>query len=106
MTFHTKFFIGAKSLRIRFDKIDGFTKIYEGTRYLVLFSPERYDKIYNWIKYIISEKSGTTYIIGHKCAKIKVDSYDSLPLENAMNVHDVSVLIKSVFNKHKSKILL
>ena len=31
-----KTFMGAISLRIRFNKIDGFIKIYDGTRYLVL----------------------------------------------------------------------
>ena len=32
--------IGPKPLCIRFDKIDGFIRIYDGTRYLVLFGPE------------------------------------------------------------------
>ena len=32
-----KTFMGAKPLRIRFDEIDGFIKIYDGIRYLVLF---------------------------------------------------------------------
>ena len=31
----------AKLLRIRFDKIDGFIKIYDGTRYLVLFASQK-----------------------------------------------------------------
>ena len=30
-------FIGSKPLCIRFDKIDGFVRIYDGTRYLTLF---------------------------------------------------------------------
>ena len=60
-------------MRIRFDKIDGFINIYDGTRYLVLFGPERYNAIYDWIKYITSEKSGITYNISHNLAKIKVD---------------------------------
>ena len=46
----------AKILRIRFDKIDGFIKSYDETRYLVLFGPKRYDEIYDQIKYIITEK--------------------------------------------------
>ena len=37
--------IGAKPLRIRFDKIDGFIRIYDGRRYIVLFGPEKYDPI-------------------------------------------------------------
>ena len=49
-----KTFIGPKSLSIRFDKVDGFTKIYDGTRYLVLFAPEKYNAIFNRIKYLIS----------------------------------------------------
>ena len=37
----------AKILRIRFDKIDGFIKSYDETRYLVLFGPKRCDEIYD-----------------------------------------------------------
>ena len=41
-----KILIGAKPLRTRFDKINGFIRIYDGTRYLVLFGSEKYDAIY------------------------------------------------------------
>ena len=41
----------AKPLRIRFDEIDGFIKIYDGIRYLVLFASVLYNEIYNRIKY-------------------------------------------------------
>ena len=51
-----KTFISAKPLRIRFHEIDGFIKIYEGIRYLVLFGPGWYHAIYNRIRYLISEK--------------------------------------------------
>ena len=37
--------ISYKTLRIRFDKIDGSIRVYDGTRYLVLFGPENYDAI-------------------------------------------------------------
>ena len=37
--------IGSKCLRIRFDKIDGFIRIYDGTRYLTLFGTKKYDAI-------------------------------------------------------------
>ena len=36
----------AKTLCIRFDKIDGFIRVYDRTRYLVLFGSEKYDFIY------------------------------------------------------------
>ena len=57
MTFHTTL-IGAKPLHIRFDKIDGFIRVYDGNRYLVLFGLEKYDAIYNRIRYLINQKSG------------------------------------------------
>ena len=56
MTFHIKLLWIQKPLRIRFDEIDGFIKIYYGIRYLVLFSSSWYDKISDRIKYLISKK--------------------------------------------------
>ena len=44
-----KTLIDSKPLRIRFDKIDGFIIIYDGTRYLILFGSEKHDNIYNRI---------------------------------------------------------
>ena len=73
--------IGAKPLRIMFNKVDEFIRVYYGTRYLVLFGPEKYDAIYNRIKYVISQKNGITFVFSHNYAKIKIDSYDFLPLE-------------------------
>ena len=52
--------IGAKSLQIRFDKLRGFIRVYDGTRHLVSFGPEKYDAIYNTTRYLISQKSGIT----------------------------------------------
>ena len=40
-------FIGAKPLCIRFDKVDVFIRVYDPTRYLELFGPEKYDAIFN-----------------------------------------------------------
>ena len=53
MTFHTKILIGVKPLRIRFNKINGFFRIYNRTRYLVLFGDRKFDFIYNRITYLI-----------------------------------------------------
>ena len=83
----------AKPLRITFDKIDGFIRVFDGTRYLVLFGCEKLDSIFNRIRYFISVKSGITYIISHNYAKIKVDSYKSLALEKTMVFHDVIIPI-------------
>ena len=48
--------MGSKPLHIKFDKIDGFIKIYDGIRYLVLFGYWWYHKIFDNIKYLISKK--------------------------------------------------
>ena len=94
--------IGAKPQRVRFDKIDGFIGFYNGTRYLVLFGHEKYDAIYNRIRYLISQKSCITYVISHNYAKIKVDSYDSLPLGKTTTLHNIIILINSVFNRNQN----
>ena len=46
----------SKPLRIWFDKIDGFIKLYNGIRYLALLGHSWYDKICDSIKYLISKK--------------------------------------------------
>ena len=84
-----KTLIGSKPLRIRFDKIDGFIRIYDGSRYLTLFNPEKYDAIYDRYRYLISLKNGITYISSHYYAKVKVVPYDSLPIEKRLTLHDV-----------------
>ena len=74
--------IDPKPLRIRFDKKDEITRIFDRTRYSALLGSGKYDAIYNRIRYLISLKSGITYIFSHYLfAKIKVESYDSLPIE-------------------------
>ena len=41
--------VGAKPLRVRFDEIDGFIRVYDGARYLVLSESEKHDSLYNII---------------------------------------------------------
>ena len=84
--------IGSKPLRIRFDEKDGFIKIYDGTRYLRLFDSKKYHAIYSSIRYHISLKSSITYLFCHHYLKIKVDSYDSLPIEKRLTSHYVIIL--------------
>ena len=38
--------IGPKPVCIRFDKANGFIRVYDGTTYLVLFGDEKYNFIY------------------------------------------------------------
>ena len=84
-----------------FDKVEGFIRVYDGARYLILFGPEKYDAIYNRIRYLISQKKGITYVFCHNYAKIKIESYDSLPLEKTLTLY-IIILIKSVLNKNQN----
>ena len=45
-----KTLIGPKPLQLKFDKMDGLIKIYDGTRYLTLSGSENCDAIYNKIR--------------------------------------------------------
>ena len=67
--------IGLKPLCIRFDKI--------------LLGPEKQDVICNRIRYLLSIKRGITDVFVHYYAKIKVDSYDCLPIEKKLTLHNV-----------------
>ena len=73
--------MSSKPLRIRFDEMHGFIKIYYGIRDLVLFGLESYVAIYNMIGYLLSEKSDLTGSINHNFAGIRIDSYNYLPIE-------------------------
>ena len=73
--------IVAKPLRIMFDKLDGFIRDYDGTKYLVLFSTEKYDVTFDWNKYLIGLKSRIKYFFSHNYAKIKIDSDDDFIFE-------------------------
>ena len=49
-----KALLGSDLTHIRFDEIDGFIRV--GIMFLVLFDPEKYDTIYNRIRYLVSKK--------------------------------------------------
>ena len=76
--FSYKILIGAKTLRIRFDKINGSISIYDESRYLVLLGPKKYDLIYDRIRYLIGLKSNIKYVFFRNYGKVNVDSYESL----------------------------
>ena len=59
--FHTTF-IGVKPSCSRFDKINGFIRVYDGTKYLVVFNLEKYNAIFDRIRYFIGVKSDRTYV--------------------------------------------
>ena len=74
--------IGAKPLSIIIDKVDGFIRLYDGTRYLVLLGPEKYDTIYDRIRYILSLKVVYHILLLIIMEISKLIPYDVLPLKN------------------------
>ena len=97
-----KTLIDTKHVCIRLDKIHGFIRVYDGIRYLVFFGSEKYDFIYNRIRYLVGVKSGITYVISYNYAKIKVDSNDFFTSRKTMTFHDFIILIMSVLRKIKN----
>ena len=61
------------------------------------------DKVYDRIKYLISEKSGIIDSINHNFKKIRMFSYNSLPVEKILTFHNVMIHIKSVVNKNENE---
>ena len=58
-------------LRVRFDKVDGFIRNYDGTKYLVLHGFETYKAINDKIRYFIGLFVGITYFFSYNYAKFK-----------------------------------
>ena len=75
--------------------VNGFIRVYDGTKYLILFYLKKYDVIYNRI----------WYILFHNFRKIKIDSDDELLLEEILTLRNVNVVthIKSVFSKDQNR---
>ena len=68
-------------MRGRSNKVDVFIRVYDGTRYFVLFGPEKFDRIYNRIKYLINQAIDVTHVFSHNHTRTNIDLNDSLPLE-------------------------
>ena len=102
MTFHIKILQVQNHCVLGSMKQIDLLIFYDGIGYLVLFGSGWYDIIYNRIKYLISEKSGITNSINHNFARIRIDSYNSLPKEKALTFHNVIILIKSVVNNNEN----
>ena len=86
-----------------FDKVNEFIRDYDGTKYLVLFGPEKHNAIYDRIVYLVRLESGITYVFSYNYANSKINSDDDFHLEESL--HNVIIHIKSVLHKNqKSKI--
>ena len=50
----------------------------------------------------MSKKSSITDSINYNFARTRINSYDSLPIENILAFRNVIIFIKSVVNKNKN----
>ena len=66
----------------------------------MLFSNSCYDKTYDRIKDLIRKK--VVFQINHNFARIRINSYNSLPIEKTLIFHNVIIIIKSVVNENKN----
>ena len=96
-----KTLIGTKPLCIRFNKVHEFIGVYDGTRYLRSLELGKCSEIFNRIRCFVRAKNGITYAFSRNYARIKVDSYDSLPLEKTLTFHNATIHIKSTLNKDR-----
>ena len=62
-----------------FNQVDIFIRVYDGSIYLLLFGLGKWDIIYNRNRYLISQK--WCHICFLTITKIKIGSYNSLPLD-------------------------
>ena len=97
-----KTFMGSIPLRIRFDEIDGFIKIYNRVRYLVSLVVVFIMEVLLGLNIFKVKKRVITDGFSHNFARIRIDSYDYLPIEKVLNFHNVIILIKSVINENKN----
>ena len=96
MMLHTNLWI--QPLCILFDQADGYIGKYDRTKYMpLLHSNEKYNKFFDKIRYLIMLKSNISYVVSHKYTEIKINSIDDLPLEKAITMYNVIMLIKLVF---------
>ena len=75
----------------------------KGTKCLALFhSNEKYERVFHRIRYLIGLKSNISDHYFYKDTKTKINSDNDLPSENTINIDNVVILIKPVFNKNDS----
>ena len=86
---------GAKPLDIIYDKVDGFIRKYDGIKYLALPHSEIYVRIFDRIRYLFMLRINISSVSSHNI-KIKIDFSSEKPI----NMHDVVILNKTVFNKN------
>ena len=92
--------IAAKLLRFIVNKVDGFIRHYDCTKYLVLFGPEKYDVVFVRIKYSVLVKSSITCVDCHSY----FDSDDDLTVKSItmLRFYKINVAKKESYCEKKN----
>ena len=79
-----------------------------GNKYLTQVSTDKnrenltkYTKIWDKIKDLINSTAKTSDDYNEKCMKIKFNSDDDLPLGKRLNLHNMTIVLRSVFQEDK-----
>ena len=95
-----------KSLYLIIDKVDGFIEEKNENKYLTLVSTDKnkkvltkYTKVWNGIKNLIEKLNNKPGKYGKDLTKIKFNSDDSLPLNKKLKLHNMTIIIRSIFQE-------
>ena len=62
-----------------FDKVDGYTRRYDSSKYLSLLdSNEKYERNFDRIRYLMTLKTNISDVYSHKYTKIKINLDDDM----------------------------
>ena len=89
------------------NKVDGCIEEKHGNKYLILHSTDKsktvlikYTKLWDGIKNLIEKVNNKLGEYGKGFMKIKFSSDDNLPLNKTQIIHNIFIIIRSVFDKH------
>ena len=86
------------------NEVDGYFEEINGNKYLTLVSTDKnkevltkYTKLWDGIKNSIEKINNKSGEYGKDFMKIKFDSDDSLPLNKTLKLHNMTLIVRSVF---------
>ena len=76
-------------MRISFDAVDIYIEKRGRNQYVSLFYPnKKYERMFDGINCLISQKSNISDVYHHNYMKIGIDSDDNLPLQKTLNIKE------------------
>ena len=94
------------SLYLIMNKVDGYFEEINGNKYLTLVSTDKnkevltkYTELWDGIKNSIEKINNKSGEYGKDFMKIKFDSDDSLPLNKTLKLHNMTIIVRSVFEE-------